>query len=58
LSGGPGSGILTRKPLIFPISVLDANFNPQNTICMSPVKIFVRLEIEKISWFSLSPVFK
>ena len=44
--------VADRKPLIFPISALGANFNPQNTICIHPVKIFARLELEKIFGFS------
>jgi len=39
--------VADRKPLIFPISALGANFNPQNTKCIPPVKIFARLELEK-----------
>ena len=35
--------------LIFPIPALGKNFNPQNTPCIPPVNIFVRLELEKIS---------
>jgi len=45
--------VADRKPLIFPISALDSNFKPQNTICMSAFKIFVRLELEKIFRFSV-----
>ena len=45
-----------RKPSIFPISLvnfgLGSNFNPQNTKCIPPVKIFDRLELEKIFRFS------
>ncbi|RLC29545.1 MAG: hypothetical protein DRH32_07195 [Deltaproteobacteria bacterium] len=41
-----------RKPLISPISALGSNFNPQNTKCIPPVKIFARLELEKIFRFS------
>ncbi len=34
--------------LIFSASALVKNFNPRNTNCMSVVKIFSRLESEKI----------
>jgi hypothetical protein len=44
--------VADRKPLIFPISALGSNFNPQNTTCIPPVKIFARLELEKIFGFS------
>jgi len=37
--------------LIFSTSSLVKNFNPQNTICMSVVKIFSRLEFEEIIYF-------
>jgi len=30
-----------------PISVLDENFNPQNTQCIPPVKIFIRLDLNR-----------
>jgi len=36
------------KPLIFPIFALDSDLNPQNTLCIPLVKIFVRIEFEKI----------
>ena len=47
------SSVSDRKPLIFPISALGSNFNPQNTSCIPLVKILARLELEKI--FRLSP---
>jgi hypothetical protein len=40
-----------KKSPIFPISSLSSNFNPQNTTCIPVVKIFARLEIEKIFRF-------
>ncbi len=45
-----------RKPPIFPITALEKNFNPQNTQCIPPVKIFpsfvLGLVLEKIARFS------
>jgi hypothetical protein len=34
--------------LIFPISSLENEFDPQNTACMPAVKLIFRLELEKI----------
>ena len=36
-----------QNVLICPISASGSNFNPQNTQCIPPVKIFARLDIEQ-----------
>jgi len=49
----PFNSVPDRKPLIFLTSALGSDFNPQNTKCIPPVKIFARLEFKKIFSFSL-----
>jgi len=34
---------------VCPISASGSNFNPRNTLCIPPVKIFAFLDIEQIS---------
>jgi len=46
------------KPPIFPITALGKNFNPQNTQCIPPVKIFTRLVLEKIFRLSVKHYLK
>ena len=42
-----------RKLSFSPISVSDSNFNPRNTISIPVVKIFVFLDLNEKSYFSL-----
>jgi len=39
------------KIIFWPTSSLDQNLNPQNTSCIPPVKILIRLEFEPKSLF-------
>jgi hypothetical protein len=45
---------LFENYLFYPISVLSEEFNPQNTMCIPPVKFFFRLELEQTKQFSNS----
>jgi hypothetical protein len=46
--------MLFEDYLFCPISVLSEEFNPQNTMCIPPVKFFFRLELEQTKQFSNS----
>jgi hypothetical protein len=46
VTGGADSRPLQNPPFC-PISTLGSNFNPQNTLCIPAVKIFVFLELEQ-----------
>jgi len=46
-SGKVGGDRLLQNA-IYPISALENQFDPRNTICMPTVKLIFRLELEKI----------
>jgi DUF1365 family protein len=38
---------------VYPFAALDKNFNPRNTICITAVKIVIRLANEQTALFSV-----